>query len=779
MNKRFSASPEIARWGLLGMKRTLLGILLLLAPAFAKTPGPAPRFDAWKIIGPGGGGTMIAPTISPHDPNLVVEHCDMTGAYITHDGGLSWRMFNLRAVVNTFAFDPKNANVIYAGNAALWRSEDQGRSWSMMLPDPRKDTVEHQVGDHSGYVLTSADPAYPKKQGESTAIAVDPASSKRIDVAFSEGRGVSVLLESNDEGRSWKQRATFSRPVLKLVFSRSGLLAVSGEAVYRVTKDASNSLPALGSGIRAVSAAHNGDATWFYATTRAGGVSVSEDGGQSWRTATPQLGQESGRFEAIAASEEHAMTAYAGFRNLQLGAGRENRFNGIAKTVDGGKTWSIVHKESNKPSTNLTGSWIEERAPQGGHDIWFDTPWSLGAAPTNPDICYATDLFRTYRTLNGGKTWEEVNSVRVGADRWTTRGLDVTTNYGVHFDPFDRKHVFIDYTDIGAFQSYDGGASWQTATVGVPERWRNTTYWLAFDPEVKGLIWGAFSGVHDLPRPKMWRHRDPLSFVGGVAISTDAGKHWAPAGKGMPETSVTHILVDPKSPVGKRTIYACGFGRGVFKSTDNGKTWALMNDGITEPNPFAWRITRANNGTLYLVIARSNEGRYGEAGGGALYKSVDGAEHWTKMKLPAGTNGPNGLTLDPRDNRRMYLAAWGQERSDVDTGGGVFLSTDAGGTWRPIFQDSQHVYDVTVDPRNPDVLYICGFDAAAYRSADRGAHWTRIRGYNFKWGHRVIPDPNDESKIYITTYGGSVWHGPALGDPKAPEDISTPVPVAH
>ena len=72
------------------MKTALLGILpLLLAPAFAKTPGPAPRFDAWKIIGPGGGGTMIAPTISPHDPNLVVEHCDMTGAYITTDGALS------------------------------------------------------------------------------------------------------------------------------------------------------------------------------------------------------------------------------------------------------------------------------------------------------------------------------------------------------------------------------------------------------------------------------------------------------------------------------------------------------------------------------------------------------------------------------------------------------------------------------------------------------------------------------------------------------------------
>jgi len=52
--------------------------------------------DAWKIIGPGGGGTMANPAISPNDPKLVVLRCDMTGAYITHDGGLSWRMFNLR-----------------------------------------------------------------------------------------------------------------------------------------------------------------------------------------------------------------------------------------------------------------------------------------------------------------------------------------------------------------------------------------------------------------------------------------------------------------------------------------------------------------------------------------------------------------------------------------------------------------------------------------------------------------------------------------------------------
>jgi len=723
---------------------------------------------------------MVGPTISPHDPNLVVEHCDMTGAYITLDAGRSWRMFNLRTVVNTFAFDPQSARVIYAGNDALWRSEDNGRSWSTVFPDPRKNTVEHQNGDHSDYSLTTDDAAYPAGR---SITAIGLAGSERVYLGFGGGRGAApaLLLASSDRGKSFSRLREFPSEQIVTIFSEPGAVLVIGSGgVHRLAAGAWQDYAAPSGGIRAASAGRAGKATWIYATTNSGAVFVSENGGAAWRAATPELGQQGGRFQAIAASASHGLTAYAGFRRLKLGEGPENLFNGIAKTTDGGRRWSIVHKESNRPSDNLEGSYIEGRAIDGGQDIWFDAPYSLGVAPTRPEICYATDLFRTYRTLDGGKTWQQVNSVRVGEDRWTTRGLDVTTNYGVHFDPFDPKHMIIAYTDIGGFQSHDGGASWTTATNGVPRHWRNTTYWVVFDPEVKGLLWGAFSGVHDLPRPKMWRRRSPETFTGGVGISRDGGKTWQKSNGGMPETAVTHVLLDPASQAGSRTLYACAYGRGVYKSIDGGATWTLRNQGIEEKMPFAWRLTRAGDGTLYLVVARSNEGRFGETtGAGALYRSTDGAAHWTRMPLPEGTNGPVALTLDPRDNRRMYLSAWGQGRADVDTGGGVFLSTDGGGSWRQIFKDSQHVYDVTVDPRNPKVLYNCGFDAGAWRSTDAGATWTQIRGYNFKWGHRVVPDPQDASKIYITTYGGSVWHGPAAGDPKAPGDIVNPVPVAR
>jgi photosystem II stability/assembly factor-like uncharacterized protein len=243
----------------------------------------------------------------------------------------------------------------------------------------------------------------------------------------------------------------------------------------------------------------------------------------------------------------------------------------------------------------------------------------------------------------------------------------------------------------------------------------------------------------------------------------------------MEESAITHVLLDPKSPKGNRTLYATAFGRGVYKSKDNGRTWALRNSGLApDPRnqPFAWRLTLAQDGMLYLVVARRSErGRISDADDGALYRSSDGAETWEPMPLPPGTNGPNALTVDPGDPKRLYLSAWGVTHPDGDTGGGIFLSTDGGATWRSVFSEAQHVYDVTVDPRDARLLYACGFDQAAFRSADRGETWTRIRGYNFKWGQRVIADPADASKIYVTTFGGSVWHGPAQGDPKATEDV--------
>jgi photosystem II stability/assembly factor-like uncharacterized protein len=724
----------------------------------------------------------------------------MTGAYLTRDGGDSWRMFNLGDGVSAYAFDPKDPDVIYAGTGALWRSEDGGRVWRMVWPDPARNTVEHGRTDHADQAFSTDDPTYPSNRGVTIhAIAVDPDDSARIHIAFALGRvgpptaprDGSVVLRSTDRGRSWSRIGTLApERVFALWVEGARVLALGETGAWQTSGAEGRHFdgPAAGR-FDSGTIARGAGGPILYGTTKTawegravtGGIHVSTDGGRTWRLANTGLVEslvspgtgEPPELHAISASARHGLTAYVGFRRLRLGEGPAGLFNGVAKTTDGGATWRIVHRESNAPAPNMTGSWIEERARQMGRDIWYDAPYDIAAAPGDPDICYVTDLFRTYRTLDGGKTWSQVHSARRGTEGWISRGLDVTSSYGVHFDPFDAKRLFITYTDIGLFRSDDGGDSWVGSTVGIPNAWRNTTYWVAFDPEVTGRMWGAFSGTHDLPRPKMWRRTDPETYKGGVAVSSDGGRSWTLSNTGLAESAVTHVLLDPTSPKGSRTLYACAYGRGLYKSTDDGRTWTLKNEGITQRQPFAWRISRADDGTLYLVVARRSElGKIGDEGDGALYRSTDGADHWTRISLPAGTNGPNALTVDPRDPRRLYLSAWGVAGRVDDTGGGIFLSTDAGATWRNVLPQSQHVYDTTVDPRQPDTIYASGFDQAAWRSTDRGETWSRIRGFNFKWGHRVIPDRHDPARIYVTTFGGSVWHGPAAGDPQAPEDAA-------
>jgi hypothetical protein len=75
----------------------------------------------------------------------------------------------------------------------------------------------------------------------------------------------------------------------------------------------------------------------------------------------------------------------------------------------------------------------------------------------------------------------------------------------------------------------------------------------------------------------------------------------------------------------------------------------------------------------------------------------------------------------------------------------LHLASLGGHAWRQTLDRDQHVYDVTIDVRAPNLVYATGFDSSAWRSAGRGEHWNRIRGFNFKWGHR---DPRPAQSIH-------------------------------
>jgi photosystem II stability/assembly factor-like uncharacterized protein len=704
---------------------------------------------------------MFNPTISPHDSQTVLVSCDMTGAYITHDGGRSWRMFNLRGTVRFFAFDPAQAKTIYAAVDGLWRSTDDGESWNLIWPKPSAIQAIQMNSDHADEQII----AKPGPLGEIVALAIDPGDSRTLYAAGRQDHDAALFI-SHDSGATWREQARLPETPRRIWVGAGTIFSAGphGVAVVRGGQVSPRPVPAgiTFTDISCGFPAHG--APVFYAVSEQGAF-VSRDGGASWTAI--HLPGSGGVVRAVATSLHNPETAYLSYGQLKV---ESKSWLGVARTSDTGRTWTLTWKEANQAAPNVHDGWITESLGPS----WGENPLALEVAGQDPRVCYATDLGRTMRTEDGGASWDGVYSRREPGGAWTTTGLDVTTDYGIHFDPFDPKRWFITYTDIGLFRSEDSGRSWTRSVGGVPRKWTNTTYWVEFDPAVRGRMWGVMSYTHDLPRPKMWRRTPVLSYKGGVCRSEDGGRTWQVSNTGMPETAPTHILLDRRSSKAARVLYVAAFGTGIFKSADGGRTWQAKNAGITQKEPFAWRLAQAADGTLYVLLARRSEhGSIGDAGDGVAYKSVDGAETWVRFALPAGVNGPNGLAIDPRDPRRMYLAAWARAAGTHGEDGGIYLTTDGGTTWRAVLDRDRHIYDVTIDPRNPDRLYAAGFESSAWRSVDRGEHWMRIAGFNFKWGHRVIPDPENLEKVYITTFGGSVWHGRVDGEDR-PVDIVTP-----
>jgi photosystem II stability/assembly factor-like uncharacterized protein len=740
---------------------------------------------------------MFHVTINPHDPNEVLLSCDMTGTYISHDGGHHWRMFNLRGTVRFFAFDPVTPHTLYAATNVLWRSTDDGATWRLLWPRPSTVSAISMDSDHADETVR----ANPNAIGQIVALAIEPADSRTLYAAATNDSRT-ALVRSRDGGVTWRRLCPLPEAPLHIWIdphspraSRDLYIAASHAIHTRIRGIWQRRTPPVGAAFTDVSIGFNLKAPpTFYAVSRLGqsnsGLVVSTDSGLTWTASTlPGTGAQ---IRAVATSYHHPEVAYASYAHLQL---EGQTLQGIARTTDGGLHWTLVWRSTFRTeSPNVHDAWIAgEMTPE-----WTEEPLSLTVDDNDSNLVYATDLGRTLATTDGGATWTaRYSEVVTGKPKhdptWATTGLDVTTTYGYLFDPFDIRRRFILTTDIGFFRSEDSGHSWSRSVTGVPDRWRNTTYWLAFDPAVPGKMWAAMSDIHDLPRPKMWRRTSTSSYIGGICVSTNAGRTWQPSSEGLPPTAPTHIVLDPTSPPGHRTLWISTMGYGVFRSTDDGQTWTSINHGITGTNPLAWRMARASDGTLYALIARrSEDGSIGNSGDGALYRSTARGDSWSRMMLPSGANGPNGLAIDPNNPQRLYLALWAratpnrrftpprdrekstQHRPHILNGeaGGIALSSDGGRTWRWVLDRDRHIYDVTIDPRNPNILYAAGFESSAWISRDRGEHWARIPGYNFKWGHRVQPDPEDPDKVYLTTFGGGVWHVPLNGAQS--RDIASP-----
>jgi photosystem II stability/assembly factor-like uncharacterized protein len=761
----------------------------------------------WEKIGPGGGGATFIPTFSYHNTSDFLLRCDMTGSYHTKNGGESYQQTNFPNGAASFAYDPGDSQTIYIGSNYLSRSTDGGETWTRIFPAKQDIVSESYSGDHASYSMeTRSGSLYEPGEERIGNIRVDPTNSSTL--FFSMGP---FLFYSRDKGKTFAKKDV-GRKIDYLYGNSAGLkdelVIFTDSSVFVFNKSSAEltakAFPKEMSPAFSFTAGSEskGGREIFYAlhhdTTQEineefghSEVWMSEDRGVTWTHNVNEFitNKNAGvkpSYSMIACSEFNARQVYLVTNRFEEKKGKGFIYwYGALKTTDAGQSWEWVWKGGGGSGqygikdgvgvANLKDAWAEKAF--GGEYIRL---MDVGVSPTDGNIAIVTDWYRSMKTVDGGKTWREIYSEPQPDGTFKTRGLDVTTTYGVHFDPFDRNHLAISYTDIGYHHSYDGGKTWARSAEGVPAEWVNTCYWLEFDPKVKGKVWSVWSGMHDYPRGKMTRNSLwKQNAKGGVCVSSDGGKTWKPSNAGMGmDAPATSIVMDPESPAGNRTLYASVYSKGVFKSIDDGKTWQLKNKGIGD-NTCAFELTRTGNGTLFLTVSATPMHKDGKPGrefySGAVYRSTDGAESWTKLNVSNSLLFPHGMDYDRKNPDRLYLACWADiDLSDLIGGGvarstggneklkmpgGIFLSEDGGTTWKSIFDDKQYVYDVTVDPYHPGRLYCNTFNSAAYRSDDFGKTWNKIKGYDFHWGQRITINQHDPGEIFINTFGSSVWRG--------------------
>jgi photosystem II stability/assembly factor-like uncharacterized protein len=156
-------------------------------------------------------------------------------------------------------------------------------------------------------------------------------------------------------------------------------------------------------------------------------------------------------------------------------------------------------------------------------------------------------------------------------------------------------------------------------------------------------------------------------------------------------------------------------------------------------NGLKWRLIGPFRGGRAVAVAGvpgdSTTFYFGGVNGG-VWKTTDAGTVWMPIfdKQPVGSIG--ALAVAPSDAKTIYAGTGESDiRSSLSFGDGVYKSVDAGSTWTHIgLEDTRHISRIVVDPQNANVVYVGALGHAygpneqrgVYKSADGGAHWTKV-----------------------------------------------------
>jgi photosystem II stability/assembly factor-like uncharacterized protein len=304
----------------------------------------------------------------------------------------------------------------------------------------------------------------------------------------------------------------------------------------------------------------------------------------------------------------------------------------IQESRDGGQTWNPV------------GNKFAYQGEIGSHQ-WYDgTPrpwefkrvWHLEPSPTDPDTVYAgVEDAALFRSTDAGQSWQELPSLRHHASgpNWQP-GAGGMCLHTILLDANQPEQIVIAISAAGTFRSDDGGTSWRPVNRGLKSEGI---------PDATAEVGHC---VHHIARHAS---RPDVLFM---------QKHWD-----------------------------------VMRSDDGGESWREVSGNLPTDFGFVVDVHAHEPDTVYVVPIKSDSEHFPLDGQLRVYRSRTGGNEWEPL-----TNGlpqrdcyvnvlRDAMAVDALDPCGIYFGT---------TGGQVYLSPDAGDSWRPIVRDLPSVLSVEV-----------------------------------------------------------------------------------
>ncbi len=484
--------------------------------------------------------------------------------------------------------------------------------------------------------------------------------------------------------------------------------------------------PALMSGrIADIVKAPQNPSTWYVATASSG-VWKTTNNATTWTPIFDQYGSFSTGAIAIDPQNPHVLWLGTGENASQRSAGYGD---GVYKSTDAGKSWQhmgLPHSE------HIAKILIH---PDNSDIVYVASQGPLWAAGGDRGL---------YKTLDGGKTWENVLSIseHTGITDLVMDPRDPDVLYAASYQR--RRHVGILVAggpESAVFKSTDGGQNWKKLTRGLPGGHLGRIA-LAISPQQPDVVYAHIAAeesksgfFRSADRGESWTkmsdyivvdpqyygeiYADPHQFDKVYAVDVlihyteDGGKTFQRQNTRNKHVDNHSILFDPKDP----DYIMVGCDGGIYESWDKGDSWKFVDNlPITQ----FYRVGLDNDLPFYNVYGGTQDNA--TQGGPSRTNRIQGIQNSDWFT----TVGGDGFQtrVDPRDPNILYSMSQyaGIVRYDKKSGERLDIKPQS----KPGEDALRWHWDapLIISPHNPDRLYYAA--QKLFKSEDRGHSWEAV-----------------------------------------------------